>query len=137
MKSVLNRSLKTTLSGLVFASMLAAYPAYAQTVLVTVGEDGADMDACGGYGEVHNLDPNGDNYLSVRARPSSKGRELDRLSLGTGVSMCTLEGRWVGIVYSKNGQDCGVGSPVSSPRGYTGPCQSGWVFDKYVDLIAG
>lgn len=95
------------------------------------------MDACGGYGEVFNLNPDGDNFLAVRDRPSSSGQELDRLGPGMGVSMCLEEGEWVGIVYSKSGQNCGVGSPVLSPRAYSGPCRSGWVFGKYVKLIAG
>lgn len=128
---------RTAACSLLALSMVAPSTASAQSIPVTVGADGPNYDACGSWGEVFNLNPNGDNYLSVRDRPSSSGRELDRLGPSTGVAMCTQRGRWIGIVYSKSGQDCGVSTPVLSPRGYTGPCRSGWVFNKYVRVIAG
>ncbi len=105
---------------------------------VRVGGDGPDLDACGGYGEVTGLNPNGDNFLAVRASPFVGAYELDRLEPGQGVSMCDYEGGWVGIVYDKSGDaDCGTGSPVASERDYEGPCESGWVSEDFVTLLAG
>ncbi|MEN0040680.1 MAG: integron [Pseudomonadota bacterium] len=116
---------------LVALSMTVATPAIAQPVMVG-GE--SDYDACGSVGKVVGLNPNGDNYLSVRAEASSKGRELDRLGPETNVFMCDQRGRWIGVVY---GSGCGVGSPIPQRKAYNGPCRSGWVFKKYIQLIAG
>jgi hypothetical protein len=33
--------------------------------------------------------------------------------------------------------DCGVGEPIAAPRGYTGPCKSGWVSSAFVQARAG
>ncbi|MEL6947648.1 MAG: integron [Pseudomonadota bacterium] len=116
----------------------STHQAAAQDVPVIIGQDGPGYDACGSSGRVVNLNPDGDNYLSVRARPSVNGAELDRLGPGFVVSMCSQNGRWIGIVYAPNGQgSCGVGTPVPSPRPYEGNCRSGWVFNKYIELFAG
>ena len=63
------------------------------------------------------------------------GNELDRLGPNTNVFMCDQRGRWIGIVYG--GNSCGVGSPIADRQAYRGPCKSGWVFDKYIELFAG
>ncbi|MEM9678026.1 MAG: integron [Pseudomonadota bacterium] len=118
-------------------ALVAPQVVAAQSVPVRLGLDGPEFDACGGFGEVYRLNPNGDNYLSVRNRPSGQGRELDRLGPKQGVWMCETRGRWIGVVYSKGGQDCFVSSPTRNVRNYNGPCPSGWVFDKYIKLIAG
>lgn len=105
---------------------------------VRYGFDGPEMDACGSYGEVTGLNPEGDNYLSVRASPFVGGYELDRLEPGQGVSMCDYKDGWVGIVYDKEGEtDCGTGSPIPEVRDYDKPCSSGWVSEDFVTLIAG
>ncbi len=107
---------------------------------VRVGFDGPEFDACGSYGEITGLNPDGDNFLSVRAAPSSDAEELDRLTTGTGVSLCEEADGWIGIVYEASGASgtsCGTGSPVSEVRAYDGPCRSGWVSQRFVELIAG
>ena len=78
---------KATLIG---AALLAA-PLLAQSSdrqPVMIGLDGPEFDACGALGEVTNLNPRGDNYLSVRARPSTSGAELDRLGPGARILIC-------------------------------------------------
>jgi len=98
----------------------------------------ANIDACGAVGKVSGLKSDGDNFLAVRAIPSFKGLEEDRLSNGQQVIFCEEEGPWLGIVYDKSGtKDCGTGSPISEATTYVGPCNSGWVNSKYVTLIAG
>lgn len=107
---------------------------------VMVGRDGPDFDACGGYGEVTGLNPNGDNYLSVRSLPRVDSDELDRLGPDTGVIMCESVRGFEGIVYPGEGQDisdCATSSPGDGPRPYSGPCRSGWVSQTYITLIAG
>lgn len=113
---------------------------YAEPRPVRIGFDGPDFDACGSYGEIQGLNPDGDNFLSVRAAPSVQGEELDRLTTGTGVSLCETAGSWIGVVYEQAGVagvDCDTGSPVSDIREYDGPCRSGWVSQRFVQLIAG
>jgi len=107
---------------------------------VRIGFDGPDLDACGAYGEITGLNPDGDNFLSVRTAPNAEAEETDRLTSGTGVSLCETETGWIGIVYQGaglTGGDCGTGSPVDDVREYDGPCRSGWVSQRYVELIAG
>jgi hypothetical protein len=107
---------------------------------VRIGFDGPEMDACGGYGEITGLNPDGDNFLSVRAAPDVDAEELDTLTSGTGVSMCETADGWIGIVYDTSGASgtgCGVSSPVADVRDYSGPCRSGWISQRFVELIAG
>ncbi|MFL0356587.1 hypothetical protein ACI5KX_08900 [Erythrobacter sp. GH1-10] len=107
---------------------------------VRIGFDGPRFDACAGYGLVTNLNPNGDNYLSVRAAPNGNAEEIDRLGPGKGVSMCQQVGNWIGVVYGEGEEGierCGTGAPVPSVRAYEGPCKSGWVNENFIELIAG
>ena len=58
------------------------------------------------------------------------------------VYVCEIsaDGQWLGVVYDPNGLTtarCGVTRAVDVAKPYTGPCQSGWVFGKYVDVYAG
>lgn len=122
-----------------FAMAAAAQPGQGQRP-VRIGLSGADMDACLSVAEVHGLDRNGDNFLTVRTRPSRVAPALDRLGPGRQVWVCDGDGvpGWTGIVYAADpGQDCNVGSPVSSPRAYAGPCRQGWVAARYLIVIAG
>lgn len=120
--------------------ILASSTVAAQERQIVVGGDGPDFDACGSLGVVANLNPKGDDFLSVRSGPSSIKIELDRLKSGQPVDMCQQIGRWVGIVYPPIEDpdfDCKTSSPVPHPQKYQGPCRSGWVFDKYIQLTAG
>ena len=106
---------------------------------IRIGGD-AEMDACGTASQVANLDPQGDNFLSVRDAPSTQTKERDRLDAGQMVSVCATENSWSGIVYSRDGDaetDCGVDTPVATERNYTGPCRSGWVDSRYLEMQAG
>ncbi len=129
----------------IIAAALLAAPVLAQgndRQPVMIGLDGPEFDACGSLGEVANLNPRGDNYLSVRARPSTSGTELDRLGPGARILMCdaTTDG-WIGVVYDPNADedyfDCQALGLEPEPRPYSGPCRSGWVHGDYVIVIAG
>ncbi|WP_083240404.1 SH3 domain-containing protein [Methyloceanibacter methanicus] len=97
----------------------------------------ADFDACGSQGVVRGLDPSGDGFLAVRSGPSSKHAVLDRVYNGAILNLCDQRGRWLGVVYSHETMDCGVGTPWPRRDAYSGPCRSGWVFRKYVADYAG
>ncbi|HYD14480.1 MAG TPA: hypothetical protein VEC11_16660 [Allosphingosinicella sp.] len=107
---------------------------------VRVGLAGNDLDACLSLAEVRGLDRNGDNFLSVRARPSRVAPALDRLGPGRQVWVCDGDAvpGWTGIVYAAEpDQECNVGSPVATIRPYAGPCRQGWVASRYLTVIAG
>ena len=74
--------------------------------------------------------------IIVRSGPGTKYKIIDKIYRnGTGVAMCDSHGKWEGVVYGKG--NCGTGSPVNKRQPYTGECKSGWVFEKYVRLVAG
>ncbi|MCW1402556.1 hypothetical protein OKA06_09525 [Novosphingobium sp. MW5] len=126
-------------TALISPTVMAAPAAGPAPRAVKVGGD-ADYDACGSVHKVVGLKKNGDNFLSVRASPSVKGRELDRLRMGRMVWSCdsTEEGDWIGVVYERRpGQDCGVGTPIAKRRAYSGPCASGWVSGRFLEIVAG
>lgn len=95
----------------------------------------ADMDACAANGEVVGLDPNGDNFLSVRNGPNSKSTEVFRLNEGDQVFICDEARNWFGIIVGPG--TCGVTSPITKRKAYRGGCRSGWVFGKYIRITAG
>jgi hypothetical protein len=106
-----------------------------------IGLAGDDLDACLSVGQVTGLNPRGDNFLSVRARPAAGAREKDRLGPGRWIWICDEAGDWIGIVYSPDPADepgdCNVGGPVESVRPYDGDCRWGWVHSHFVTVIAG
>ena len=91
-----------------------------------------------------NLNPRGDNFLSVRAAPTTTAAEKDRLRTDDIVYICDHDGSeppaWLGIVYAAPIQshvDCGTGTPSPYIGAYRGPCRHGWVSARHVELVAG
>lgn len=119
---------------------VAAGPGPAPDVPVRVG-GAPDLDACGGSGTVTGLDPQGDNFLSVRSGPGGRPyREVDRVRTGQFLAICEERGPWLGVVYAPLGDErteCGVGTPRPRRAAYAGPCRSGWVHGRYVGDRAG
>ncbi len=103
---------------------------------VMVGGD-ADWDACGSSGVVANMKGVAGNFLAVRSGPGTGFAEVDRLSPAATVYLCAKDGDWWGVVYGTKGQDCGVASPIATRQPYTGPCSSGWVKGRYIEITAG
>jgi hypothetical protein len=68
-------------------------------------------DACNRFGKVRGLDPNGDNFLSVRTGPGTSYEEVDRIYNGNGVAICSQQGKWLRVKYGGG---------------------RGWVYGKYV-----
>jgi hypothetical protein len=106
-----------------------------------IGLAGDDLDACLSVGQVTGLNPHGDNFLTVRAEPNASARSKDRLGPGRWIWLCDEAGEWLGVVYSADPKekpgDCGVGTPADRVRPYDGPCRSGWVHSRYVEVVAG
>ena len=132
--------LAATAFALIASPIVAHPPIDAQPV--KYGLDGPDFDGCGGWGRVTNLNPRGDNYLAVRAAPTTQSSKLDKLKQGHEVWFCDSAkgGEWVGIVYKGKGQgdfDCATGPNLEKAKIYPGPCRSGWVSRQYVVLLAG
>ncbi len=105
---------------------------------VVIGSDGM-TDACPAVARVTGLKRGGDNFLSVRVGPGIRHREADRIGPAALVHVCEDRGDWVGIVYAPAGRDvdCGVSSALRKPVAYRGPCRSGWVHRRFVEIIAG
>lgn len=105
---------------------------------VTASSDGI-MDACNSVGRVTWLNPKGDNFLSVRSGPGGKYTEISRLASGTDIFICNERSPWLGVIYPPDitTVDCGTDAYVGEAKPYTGPCRSGWIHQKFVEVIAG
>jgi len=69
-----------------------------------------------------NLDPNGDNWVALKAAPDLRAQRL--MKLGPGTFLITMEpyaqGKWRQVIVQKDMQDWS----------YAGP--SGWVYTDYI-----
>lgn len=117
-------------------------------------EDGKALFSGAAVARIVGLRKGGDGYVSVRAAPSTKAAELDRLTASRWVIALTPATDWddvrfIGVIYPTGDGDaaprplheaCGVSeSPPTAPpfdRPYTGPCRSGWVHKRFVKVLA-
>lgn len=95
------------------------------------------FDACFGSGKVKGLDPNSESFLAVRSGPGLKFSRIDKLQTDDQVYLCAESGDWYGVVYTKSHQNCNVSTPWQKSLPYTGPCRSGWVHRRWIELLAG
>ena len=125
---------KKSLGILLSAALLvwSSTSTYAQ-VAVTL-EGGTGLDPCSGV-QIYGLNPRGDGFLAIRSGPGTNYRKIGELYNGNIVAGCDYRRGWYGIVYG--GRDCGTGSPIARTAPYRGPCRSGWVYGKYVRVVAG
>lgn len=127
----------------------------AQPVRITPPvEDGKALFSGGAVARIVGLRKGGDGYVSVRAAPSTKAAELDRLTASRRVIALTPPTSWdeasfIGVIYPAGGSDatspsvfevCGFSEipPATPPfdRPYTGPCRSGWVHKRFIEVLA-
>jgi hypothetical protein len=107
--------------------------------VMVAGND--DLDACLSTSFVKTLKPG--SFLSVRAGPSVKSREIDRLRPGDAVWNCDSAGDWAGVVYragqtsQAEGIECDLGPSDTPRRPYRGDCRAGWVHGSYLLSLAG
>ena len=110
--------------------------------------DGKPIESGGTYGSVQGLRKGGDGFVSVRAAPSIKANELDRLENGRAVLIFSGDAQaekngFVGVVYPAGEGSKGAFGPICQiPEDfyegpYDGPCKSGWVSRGYVGADAG
>jgi len=117
-------------------------------------EDGTALFSGGAVARIVGLRKGGDGFVSVRAAPSTKAAELDRLTASRRVIALTPPTSWdeasfIGVIYPAGGGDaaspslhevCGVSEvpPTAPPfdRPYTGPCRSGWVHKRFIEVLA-
>lgn len=107
-----------------------------------IGLSGPNLNACSSNAKTIGLNPQGDNFLAVKAAPRIDARRLDKLGPNAELYVCdqSKDGKWLGVVYESDGRpsaNCGVTSAVPTARPYSGRCQSGWVYSKYIDVSAG
>jgi len=124
------------IAALALACLPAATLAQDASVPVIAGQIHG-YDACGLVGVVRGLDPRGDGFLAVRAGPGSTYAKVDEVYADQLLNVCDDRGKWLGVVYSHESEDCGVSTPWPRPAAYTGPCRSGWVYRTYVKDFAG
>jgi hypothetical protein len=86
-------------------------------------------------GKVIGLDPNGDNFLSVRSGPGGQPyREIDRLFTSDTVYVCGRKAPWLAVVYSQGHKaqaSCDTASK-GTRRSNEAQCQYGWVHSRYI-----
>ncbi len=110
---------------------------------VLLGTLGPETDVCNNTAWVVGLKKKGDGFLAVRAFPGVKYRITDKLLYKQLVYLCEVskDEKWYGIIYSKGDYDgnfdCELGSSLTTPKPYNGPCASGWVSKKFIEIIAG
>ena len=135
-------------SGLAAPPSLAGDIAPRPVVVQSITDNGQKIAPGGATAQITGLKKGGDGFVSVRAAPSVKADDLDRLTQDTFV-IVALARDWdaadfVGVIYSPNGQAesplmerCGL--PEAPPYFdglYTGPCKSGWVSKRFVKVLA-
>ena len=128
-------------------------PASKPVVLERMIFDGQPSDYAGGWARIVGLKKNGDGFVSVRAAPSTDATEVDRRTLNRNVYAINPADDWkkatfIGVIYhpdpnadaEKFEAACGVENPprADAPvkREYTGPCKSGWVHKRFVEVLA-
>ena len=116
---------------------LTAEKAHDPPRIPVVVQSDPNLDACFGVGVVKGLNPHHEGFLAVRGGPSVRFAPIDKLHNEERVYLCTESGDWYGIVYTKTSQDCNVSTPWLRPAPYKGPCRSGWVYKRWIELLAG
>lgn len=118
----------------VFSCFLFVPLAHAQQLEVEIIERAdADYDTCS-LGQVTGLKVNGDGFLAVRSGPSSKFKKIDELYNGNKVWLFEERNGWYGVVYGVEELNC---SPIQKSRPLRKNGKKGWIFGKWVKVIAG
>lgn len=113
--------------GIMFSLGAWAYP----TGKVQWGGE-PEMDACGAFGYTM--------ATTVMITRDAKGFiSFDKvIPAGTPVTFCDYDSGFHGVLIHKEGIDCGGGSAtVPDRRPYDGPCESGWIKETFLELVAG
>ena len=124
----------------ILLSLVCSFETIAQNISIPVNIGGSDnLDACSSLGYVSGFKSK-KGFLAVRSGSDTTYQIIDKLRKGQRVFICQIspDTNWYGIVYSyKYGDDCGVASPVINAQPYSGKCKSGWVYARWIKLVAG
>ena len=126
------------------AGEIAPKPVVVKSIVL----DGQKIAPGGAVAEIIGLRKDGDGFLSVRTAPSVKATEIDRLGQGAHVILVMLDdwdaATFVGVIYAPDMKDdvplmetCRIPeAPPYLDGPYTGPCRSGWVAKRFVQVLA-
>ncbi len=92
------------------------------------------------FAKVYRL--NDGSYLSVRSDWRVNSSAVDRLAIGKEVYVCDSAMNEAGqhfdkIYYSGPDAPCAAASPNGLDAQKTGDCRSGWVMERWVDIVSG
>jgi hypothetical protein len=127
------------LAALAAASFISPAHAWERPAVPVVITADPGYDVCGN-GVVQALNPHGDGFLAVKGGPGLDYPRIDKLYNGEEVYLCGYRGDWFAVVYPDRGGDpsaCNVSTPWRNTMPYTGPCRSGWVHRRWIQVIAG
>lgn len=114
----------------ILAALSSSFQALAEPVIV--GGDGV-TDACPSIGAVK-----AKKFIYLKESPMINAKVIDRLPAGSQLYICGSKASWYSVVViSKEKTNCGVSSPIKKKSAYSGPCRSGWVETRQVELLAG
>lgn len=106
----------------------------AQELDVEVMERASDgLDTCA-YGQVIGLKVDGDGFLAVRSGPASSYAKIDELKNQDKIWLFEEKDGWYGVVYDVVEISC---SPVDQDRPAEFDGKTGWVYGKWVEVLAG
>ncbi|MEP6622493.1 MAG: SH3 domain-containing protein, partial [bacterium] len=78
-----------------------------------------------------------EDRLTVRSGAGSQFRKIDRLHSGRKVYICDERGGWFKIFYSNPQGPCGPTFSNGLGVHKTAGCKSGWVEQKWIEVISG
>lgn len=92
-----------------------------------------DFDTCA-LGQVSGLKADGDGFLAVRSGPGSGFAQIGELRNGDRVWLYDANDGWHGIVFDVEEVTC---DPITQDRPVETDGKKGWVFGKWIELLAG
>ena len=93
-------------------------------------------DACGGVGLVVSSIV---DRVTIFSSPALGSSEIGEVEIGSRVLLCDESEDWYGVVVLEKGLECISYQEEETSRTtvYLGPCVSGWIEKRFVELFAG
>ncbi len=120
-------------------------------IIEPVVVDGRAIAPGASVAQIVGLRKDGDGFVSVRAAPTAKAKERDRLTRNRYVLVLIGNKHaeklgFVGIIYPDHNKDvdlekeCEIENPIdpakTSKQIYEGPCKKGWIAKRFVKILA-
>ena len=87
------------------------------------------------YAKIYHLTAG--HYVNVRSGPSPQSPIIDKLEAGTVVYTCDAQGDWDKVFYRAANGSCGMESSDGLDVRKTAHCKTGWIIDKWIDILSG